>query len=386
MKQRIPLFENFNPEEITGITNAESLTDMSHFGVVYRGSVLNEKPGIYGISHLTEHLVCKAIDHLQDTFDADGIDWNAYTTGTYIYFYMTGLDEYINKYKSEFLKCLLNFKITKEEFENEKKIVLEEYGDSFNRQSSAHFLNVLRKTYNNYSAIGLRKDLEDLTYEMMLEFVAKQYAKPHQIINISKHNRFTQKVDLSTNVPSTKYVKGTYDAPVEEGNEYKGKSSIMNFSDLITEDIAYVNFICSMLGRGLNSPLYKEIREKRGLVYSIGCSFQELTYTEGLVIINAESSTKNIDEFQTTLEMVLKNPDTYMTKERFDIVKKSYVIKFKKQEINRYDNFEKFIDEPSTRVETIISDITLEKVLDVYKKYFNFDNFHKSIDTEELKK
>jgi predicted Zn-dependent peptidase len=386
MKQRIPLFENYNSEDVkvAGVTNIKSQTDMSHFGVLYRGSVMNEKPGTYGVSHLTEHLVCKAIDHLQDTFDEDGIDWNAFTTDTYIYFYISGLDEYVNKHKAEFLKLLGNFKVTEEEFLNEKKIVLEEYGDAFNGQLESHYLNLLRKLYNNFNPIGLRKDLDDITYEDMKSFVANQYAKPHQIINISKNNPFTTPVDVATNKPIKEYVRGNYDVTLEERNTYKGKASIINISDIITEDIAYIKFICEMMGAGLNSPLYKEIREKKGLVYGLSCNFHELTDTTGFIYVCAESSVANVDEFQKTLETVLKDTDTYFTKERFEVIKKKYSIRFKKNSIELYKRYEKFIDDPSTLVENIINTVTFEKLQEIYAKYFNFDKFYKSIDSSEF--
>jgi predicted Zn-dependent peptidase len=50
----------------------------------YEGEL--RKPGWYGISHIMEHLVCKALDHLQEDFDRDGIDWNAYTLVMRLYF------------------------------------------------------------------------------------------------------------------------------------------------------------------------------------------------------------------------------------------------------------------------------------------------------------
>ena len=114
------------------IINLKSQTDLSGFYVVYEGSTNLEKPGWFGISHLLEHLVCKSFDHLQEDFDRDSIDWNAYTSGNEIVFYLTGLDEKVNKWKGEFIKLLGQFNVTKEEFENERKIVLEEYMDSPN--------------------------------------------------------------------------------------------------------------------------------------------------------------------------------------------------------------------------------------------------------------
>ena len=88
------------------IINLKSQTDLSGFYVVYEGSTNLEKPGWYGISHLMEHLVCKSFDHLQEDFDKDGIDWNAYTSSNEIVFYLTGLDEKVNKWKKKFVEYM----------------------------------------------------------------------------------------------------------------------------------------------------------------------------------------------------------------------------------------------------------------------------------------
>ena len=108
--------------------------------------------------------MCKNFDHLQEDFDKDGIDWNAYTSSNEIVFYMTGLEEKVEKWKYEFIKLLGGFNVTKEDFENERKIVLEEYMDAFNNQTSAHEMNLLRSKFNDFSPIGAKKDLQDLKY------------------------------------------------------------------------------------------------------------------------------------------------------------------------------------------------------------------------------
>jgi predicted Zn-dependent peptidase len=53
-----------------------------------------------------EHLFVKHLITLQEDFDRDGIDWNAYTSGNEIVFYLTGLDEKVSKYKKDFVKQL----------------------------------------------------------------------------------------------------------------------------------------------------------------------------------------------------------------------------------------------------------------------------------------
>jgi predicted Zn-dependent peptidase len=103
------------------IINLTSETKLSGFYIVYKGSTNLEKPGWRGLSHLMEHLVCKSVDHLQEDFDRDGLIFNAYTSRNEIVFYLTGLDSRVNKWKETLINLLLNFQITNEEFENERK-------------------------------------------------------------------------------------------------------------------------------------------------------------------------------------------------------------------------------------------------------------------------
>jgi aminopeptidase-like protein len=73
-----------------------------------------------------------------------------------------------------------------------------------------------------------------------------------------------------------------------------------------------------------------------------------------------------------------------MTKERFDIVKQSLEISLKKSEINRYSNVNKYITPKEWLIEPILKDLTLEKIMEVYHKYFDFSKYYKSIDVIEF--
>jgi len=367
------------------IINLKSDTDLSGFYVIYEGSTNLEKSGIYGIAHLMEHLVCKAFDHLQDEFEIDGIDWNAYTSDNEVVFYITGLDEKVNKWKHTFIELLGTFNITKEQFENERNIVLEEYADSFNNQTETHMLNLSRKLFGHYCPIGLRKDLESLTYLDCLNFFESQYSKPTKIINVSKKNNYKNNlIDFADKKITKKYKFGEHKTDLELGNSFKDKSSLVLLSPLIKEDFAYVHFINSMLSMGLNSPLYQEVREKKGLVYFIYCYLSRMNDV-GVVNISTLTSNKNADTVVDILEEVLSNPNKYMTEERFKLVRESYKVRYKKAKINRYSNVNKWIEPDGWHVSDILSDITYDKVMKVYKKYYKFDKFYVSNDKKEFK-
>ena len=99
------------------ILNIESQTELSGFYVVYNRTIINEKKGTYGISHLIEHLISHNFDdNLIEKFQNVGISWNAYTSPTNIVFYVSGLDKYISQYREEFLSRLISINISEFEF------------------------------------------------------------------------------------------------------------------------------------------------------------------------------------------------------------------------------------------------------------------------------
>lgn len=366
------------------IINLPSQTDLSGFYVVYEGSTNLENKGNFGVSHLLEHLCCKFFDHLQEDFDRDGISWNAFTTSNEICFYLTGLDEKVNKWKGKFMDLLGNFNLTKDQFENERKIVLEEYYDSFNNQTESHILNLSRKLFGDFNPIGLKQDLEKLKFLDIINFWEMQYQKPSKIINVSKKAYKNPTLDFTERTIVKNISYGNHNVPFELNNEWKDKTSIAILSPIINEDFAYVHFINSMLSLGLKSPLYQEVREKRGLVYYIHC-YQSRMNQQGINTISTQTSNRNFNAVVDAVEDVIKNPKKHLTKDRFNLVKDYYGVRMKKEEILRYTNVNQFINPEGWSVYDILNDISLKKIMDVYDKYYQFDKFYISNDKKEFK-
>jgi predicted Zn-dependent peptidase len=367
------------------IINLKSPTDLSGFYVVYNGSTNLEKKGIYGISHLMEHLVCKALDPYQDEMDRLGIDSNAYTSKNEIVFHLTGLDESLSKWRNKYVELLQNFDISKKEFENERMIVLQEYQDSFNEQTQNHWLNLDRKLMNSYGAIGLKDDLQNLTYLDCLNYFEKQYMSPSKIINVSKNIEFGADIEFMNNEIDIVHKLGNYDTIIDRNTEYKDKVSLILSSDIIEEDFAIINFVNLMLTYGLNSPFYQEIREKRGLVYYIGAYLSRMN-KQGLNYFYTATTAENVDKICEIIFTIFDDIEKFLTKERFDTVKEALKIKYKKNDINRYSNVDKYISDKEWSVSDIIDDLSYIQVLKVAKKYFTKENYRISRDDTEFSK
>jgi predicted Zn-dependent peptidase len=367
------------------IINLKSQNDLSSFYIIWEGSTNLEKKGWYGITHLCEHLQTKMIDHLQEDFDRDGIEWNLWTSSNEICMYIKGLDNKVDKWKHIIMDLMFEFKITKEEFENERKIVLEEMADSFNEQTQAHMLNLSRKLFNDFNPIGLKEDLKKLKFLDIINFWELQYSKPTKIINVSKTDYKNPTLDFAERKIVKNMAYGNHDVPLELNNEWKDKTSIIILSPIINEDFAYIHFINSMLSLGLKSPLYTEIREKRGLVYYVHC-YQSRVNEQSVNVISTQTSNRNFNAVIEAVEGVLKNPKKYLTKDRFNLVKDYYTVRKKKDEILRYENVNQFINPKGWSVYDILDEVNLKKIMEVYDKYYDFDNFYISNDKKEFSK
>jgi predicted Zn-dependent peptidase len=298
---------------------------------------------------------------------------------------MTGLDDRIEKHKMEYLEALQSFDITKEQFENEREIVLQEYEDCFNDQSQSHQLNLNRKLFNDYDPIGLKQDLENLKFMDCLNFYEEQYAKPSKIIYVSKNKKLKNlDIEFSDRKIDKKIEYGNNKVDLELNNDFKDKTSIAILSPVIEEDFAYVHFINAMLSLGLKSPLYQEVREKKGLVYYVHC-YQSRMNQQGLNSISTQTSNRNFNAVVDAIEGVIKNPKKFLTKDRFNLVKDYYSVRQEKDEILRYKNVNQFINPAGWSVYDILDEVNLKKILEVYDKYYKFDNFYISNDKKEFK-
>lgn len=365
------------------IVNIKSMSDLSGLYIVFSGSTNLEKPGIYGISHLLEHLQCKNFDSLRDDLEENGIDWNAYTSTNDIVFFFTGLENNLKKYKEKLIDLITDFKITKEQFENEKNIVLQEYNSYFGEQQSSHQLNLSRKLFKNFDPIGLRSDLENLKFMDVINFYEKQFKSPTKIINVSKEPLKLDLNFLNLNV-NKKYEFGTFNVPLEDMSDFSDKASIILSSPIYDRDFNYVTFLCSMMSTGLSSPLYSEIREKKGLVYSIRCG-QSRYNNQGVISISTKTTSDNVEKLYESIKYVFDNKNKFMTKKRFETVKNSILIKMKKEKINRYGNVMKWINPPEWNIQNIINSIKYEDLIELYDKYFDFDKYYLSYDKTEFK-
>ena len=122
-----------SPNKMAHIYEKKSLK-MTSLHIIFDRAGIYEKEGEYGTSHLMEHLICETFKEYYPTLNKYNIAWNASTGSEFIDVYFTGMDKYFTpELKQNIVKKLLGgLNVTEERFQKEKKVVLQEYMDSFN--------------------------------------------------------------------------------------------------------------------------------------------------------------------------------------------------------------------------------------------------------------
>jgi predicted Zn-dependent peptidase len=362
------------------ILNLKSQTELSGFFIAYKGSTLVETSKNYGISHLVEHLMCKSLKKFSDDFERFGICQNAYTSTTDVVFHITGLEEYVSKFRDEMVNSLSVFNISEEQFNIEKQIVIQEYKLYFQNQSYAQYLNVLRHEYYYYWSIGKLETLESLKYQDVVDYFNTYMKKPTLIINVSKDYKYLNSDITEQRIPSYKFI-GDYDDIPKMENLGQFETIPISGSLFVEKDFSGLKIICMMLNGSLYSPLSNEIRVKRGLAYSLDLEVSQISDSQGMLITNLAVNPNNINSALDGYKEIFDNKNKYLTKERFDIVKDYYNASFKMDNINRYYNVDKYINSIDWDVENIINSITFDEIYNMYDQYFNFDKLTWFIET-----
>lgn len=365
------------------IINIRSVSDLSGFYVVFRGSTNLEGSGTRGICHLLEHLICRNLKKMQDQFFRRGISWNAYTSLNEVVFYFRGLDKNLASFREKILETILNLEIERGAFSREKDIILEEYSQYFSRPSSNHFYNFTTQYLDSYGPMGKKEDLERITELKTLQFWGDNFLEPSLIINVSKDSIFRSDVKSSDKKFTKKWIlkKRNGIEPLTSSIP-KGQNSVIFYSKLFDEDFAWINFINLLLSADHGSILLDKLRFSSGLVYDVEAN-QTLFGEQSLITISTSVSEKNSKKAIDLIWECLENLDKTLNKASVENLKRHLIQTSKMKKIDRYKNINRWIFPKDWDVESILKDVDISVLRDKINTYYNPKNFEVSIQSSK---
>lgn len=274
-----------------------------------------ERPEKNGISHFLEHMFFKGTKKrtardIAVEIDSMGGDLNAFTSRENTAFYIKVIDQYIEKGIDLLTDIFVNSVFPAAEIEKEKKIIREELKmvedtpddyihDLFNQ-------TVWGRDGIGQSILGRRETITSFTRDDILSHIRKYYGAKDIVISCagnfdpeslvknfnSRFRGLWRGTETKTGTPPDfrRNIK-VYPKELSEAHLCIGVPSLP-----YTSDERYVLFVLNtILGAGVSSRLFQEIREKRGLSYSV-YSFTASYFDTGLWGVYAGVSRKKVRE------------------------------------------------------------------------------------------
>jgi predicted Zn-dependent peptidase len=295
----------------------ESLKNMRSvvIGIWVRVGSRNEPPEKNGISHFLEHMFFKgtkkrsAKDIALET-DSLGGELNAFTSRETTTFYVKVLDEFLEKGLELLSDMFMNPVFPEEDVEKEKKIIKEEIKmvedtpddyihDLFNQTIWGH-------SGIGQSVLGRRETIRAFSRDDLIAHIRRYYGTKDIVISCAGNFDHEHLITLlNRNLGSLR--RGS---EPEKGDPPDFQNSVRIFTKELSEAHLCLGFkgihqasreryalftLNTILGAGVSSRLFQEIREKRGLAYAI-YSFIASYSDTGLWGIYAGVSRKRVRE------------------------------------------------------------------------------------------
>ena len=273
-----------------------------------------------GISHFIEHMLFKGTEkrtarQIADEFDSIGGQLNAFTDKEYTCYYAKVLSEHLPIALDVLSDMLLNSLLDPREIALEKNVVLEEikrHEDTPEELVHDAFVQTVWGSHPlGKPVLGTVKSVEGLNRDDLLEFMRTKYSPDSIVVGAAGDVNHEELVDRIGSLFGS--LEGSKAPPVHVAPAFTNESVL---TDKITEQVHFcmgapgfsqldperyaLALLDTTLGGGMSSRLFQEIREKRGLAYSIG-SYTAAYREGGFFTVYGGTSLESIDE---VLELV----------------------------------------------------------------------------------
>jgi predicted Zn-dependent peptidase len=304
------------------ITEEMPEAESSTIGVWVRTGSRNETKKINGISHLIEHMLFKgtvrrsALDISREIESVGGV-LNAFTSREYTCFYAKVLNKDVSRAADLLSDIFMNSTFDGAELDKERMVILQEIKMVEDTPD-----DIIHDLYSErfwkghplgYSILGTEATIGSMDRDAVLDYYRRHYLSDKVFITAAGGVRHGKLTGL---------LKGTFGKIKMEKRETGLKPPTPTPGvRLVMRDLEQVHFclgvpvppqadpgryrlylLNTILGSGMSSRLFQEIREKRGLAYSI-FSYLSLYKDTGALTVYSAAEKKS---FSKIVRLVLK--------------------------------------------------------------------------------
>jgi len=308
----------------------------------------DETPAVAGASHFLEHLLFKGTTRrtaleISSTIEAVGGEMNAFTSKEYTCFYARVIDTDLPMAIDVVSDLITSSIVSALDVDAERKVVLEEIAMRDDDPSDLVH-DLYAETYYGDTTLGRPilgtiKSIKEMSRSSVFNYYKKKYLPQDLVVAVAgniKHKRVVAMVEealsrdnflsvrgapqIRPNTPvKTKPMQsvGLLTRKTEQAHMFYGMEGVAR-SD---ERRFAMGVLASALGGGMSSRLFQEIREKRGLAYSVYAYAQQFAGSGQIGFYAGCNPTKAIEVVEIIREVLADVAENGMSHEEIERAK-----------------------------------------------------------------
>ncbi len=276
------------PSGLTVVTETMDRVETVSFGAYVATGTRNESADENGVSHFLEHMAFKGTERrsamrIAEEVENVGGHINAYTAREQTAYYVKMLREDLALGVDIIGDILTHSTFAAEEVERERGVILQEIGQANDTPDDIIFDHFQQTAYPGQAmgrpVLGTEAIIKDLGRDAIAGYMRRHYGPANAVIAAAgalTHEQVLGLVDqhfadlpaVDQHVAETARYQG---GEFREARELDQVHVVLGFPSVAYADPDYYPtlLLSTLLGGGMSSRLFQEVREKRGLVYSI---------------------------------------------------------------------------------------------------------------------
>lgn len=391
------------------IVDTESFPSVTTMLLVGTGSRFENSKN-NGISHFLEHIVFKGSKNfpsahaISSTIEGMGGEFNAFTGKEHTGYWVKSPIKYFTNVIDVISDMVLRPLLCREDIEREKKVIIEEinmYEDQPARKVGEIFERTMFKGDPlSYDVAGTKNTVSDLNRKM-IELYSKEYYVPQNAVLVvagglrNDSSRHTFNWYLNELESTFGFWRGKKKSQLKSFTSTQ-KTPFVTIEEKDTEQVHFtlgyttfgssdsrkyiLSLLSVILGGGMSSRLFSELREKRGLCYYISTG-RDLYKDTGYIATQA-GVTKDIKKVNEAVNLIMveqneivrgKLSDEEIRKAK-ELIKGRFLLSLEDSHVVAGINANKYLEEakvlvPSDVIERV-EKITKKELTDLAKELF----------------
>ena len=276
------------PSGLVVLTDPMATVETASLGIWVEAGTRHEPAAINGVSHLLEHMAFKGTERrsardIAEEMDAVGGHLNAYTARDHTAYYAKVLKEDVDLALDIVSDILQHSTLDAEELAREQTVVVQEIAQAIDTPDDIIFDHFQAVAFPRQPlgrpVLGSERLVRAMTRDTVLDYMHSHYSAANMVLSAAgrvDHDRLVEAADRAFSaLPAHRRARKT--AGRYGGGEYREERDIEQVNLLVgfqgvdyqDEDYYAASMLSTLLGGGMSSRLFQEIREKRGLAYSI---------------------------------------------------------------------------------------------------------------------